>query len=184
METLASSIEVINNHGGAPHDWLHVWFLFWGFTCLVFLEVWPILLIRTVGQELLTLCQFSLAPQCCHTTEMKVFFYHSVAVTVKLVFLLAQDFESVSSDCTDAVRGAFHQLKELAQSQGKYLWSGSSWWKDGFNLNSYLNIQWCSVAIAGHRTNVCFFFFLPSMSRTSDKEYVVLLVVRKSWNKK
>lgn len=60
----------------------------------------------------------SLAPQCCHTTEMKVFSYHSVAVTVKLLFLLLQDFESVSSDCTDAVRGAFHQLKELAESQG------------------------------------------------------------------
>lgn len=55
------------------------------------------------------------------STEMKVFFYHSVAVTVKLIFLLPQDFESVSSDCTDAVRGAFHQLKELAESQGKYL---------------------------------------------------------------
>ncbi|XP_005733674.1 dipeptidyl peptidase 2 [Pundamilia nyererei] len=30
---------------------------------------------------------------------------------------VASDFESVSSDCTDAVRGAFHQLKELAESQ-------------------------------------------------------------------
>lgn len=71
-----------------------------------------------VLQELSTLCQFSVAPQHCHATEMKVFSYHSVAVTVKLIFLWLQDFESVSSDCTDAVRGAFHQLKELAESQG------------------------------------------------------------------
>lgn len=57
-------------------------------------------------------------PQLRTFAEMKVFSYHSVAVTVKLIFLWLQDFESVSSDCTDAVRGAFHQLKELAESQG------------------------------------------------------------------
>lgn len=32
---------------------------------------------------------------------------------------LSKDFESVAPECTDAVRGAFHQLKELAERQGK-----------------------------------------------------------------
>lgn len=31
----------------------------------------------------------------------------------------SKDFESITPECRDAVRGAFYQLKELAEHQGK-----------------------------------------------------------------
>jgi len=33
----------------------------------------------------------------------------------------SQDFENIATECRDAVRGAFHQLKELAKCQGNSL---------------------------------------------------------------
>lgn len=32
---------------------------------------------------------------------------------------LCQDFQGVAPECTEAVKGAFHQLKELAENQGR-----------------------------------------------------------------
>lgn len=34
---------------------------------------------------------------------------------------LQKDFENVAAECRDAVRGAFRQLKELAERQGESL---------------------------------------------------------------
>lgn len=37
---------------------------------------------------------------------------------LQAVISLSKDFESIAPKCRDAVRGAFHQLKELAERQG------------------------------------------------------------------
>lgn len=46
-------------------------------------------------------------------------FTQTYASWIMIFVPLSKDFESVAPECTDAVRGAFHQLKELAEHQGK-----------------------------------------------------------------